>query len=393
VADDYIEIKDLSVKDNNKKSTKKGSIEKKPRRRKKKADYTWLWIVLILAVMAVVLVVVFNQPGVDEAEIEETTPAEGVAAIVNNEQIISTQVDELYDRVPEVYRSVYKKSLILDQLINEKLLVQEAKRKGFTVIGEEVDEAIDKLKLQLQAGQTLDEVLEAQGLSITEFRGLVEEDVLKQKLIDEMIVSSVIISEDNLKDYFDKIKTDDMEFDDVKDQIEDVLRSEKQSTLLEVYLDELREQADIELLMYQDEESEENELADDADSGDADSGDADSEDTEETPEEEVEEGFVTDLTAEETCVGQYGVPDDAVVYYYSNSCPYCATMAGFVQKLETEGSIFYWADNDNEEQSAVIEECFDLELVVPQFVCAKTGEVKVGTLKESSLRAFAQGCN
>ena len=391
MADDYVEIKDYSKKESaepvEKKAPKKekrerpkaektvASIPKK--RAKKKTDYTWLWIVLILVAIAVVLIVVFSQPSAKETagQVEEAGPDE-VAARVNNEDIMVSEVNELYSSIPEQYRALYTPELILEQLIDEKLLLQEALAQEITVSEEEMDATLNILKLQIPLGQTLEDVLEERNLTMDSLLSYITEDILKRKLINKTVLSGITVTEEEMMDYFDKTRTGNISFSEVKDRIEQTLLLEKQTTAMEDYFEELRSKANILIFLGEVTTAtlpEAEEL----------------EELQPTLEPEVIEPVLPETAA---CVEEYGLATTDIIFYYATADPYSVTMLGIVQKLESEGTRFYWAEYFDEERAEVANKCFVLEEFVPQFICPKTGEVKIGTLRESSLRAFVAGC-
>ncbi|MBU0627737.1 MAG: thioredoxin family protein [Nanoarchaeota archaeon] len=95
-----------------------------------------------------------------------------------------------------------------------------------------------------------------------------------------------------------------------------------------------------------------------------------------------------------TCIGKYGVPENAVVFVHSTSCPHCQTMMPIVRELEGEGYSFYWAEGSNNEARQLISDCLSgiVGGYVPQFICPKTGIEQTGAMSESQLRTFADEC-
>ena len=95
-----------------------------------------------------------------------------------------------------------------------------------------------------------------------------------------------------------------------------------------------------------------------------------------------------------TCVGKYGIPENAVVFIYADWCPHCANMKPVVQKLEGEGYNFYWVESSDSKASEVVINCLS-DLVggyIPQFICPKTGKEQTGEMTEYQLKQFADAC-
>ena len=136
----------------------------------------------------------------------------------------------------------------LDGIISEKLLRQEAQKKGITVKKEEVDARIADIEKELKSsGQSLDKLLEAQGIS----RKQVEDQTQLQLLLKKILA--------------DKIKVTDKEVDaatkeqlaskpstvseaDFKKQIKESLENQKLSFEAQSYIQGLQSKAKIQYI-------------------------------------------------------------------------------------------------------------------------------------------------
>ncbi|MBF0209288.1 MAG: SurA N-terminal domain-containing protein [Desulfamplus sp.] len=140
-----------------------------------------------------------------------------IVAIVNNDVITLLELkDALAPYVAKVEASDYtsdKKKEIVNQLtqdmlsrmIERKLTDQEAKRVKITVSDREVDEAIERLKQsQLMSQDDLEKALKDDGLSFLEYREKIREEILRPKLINYTIKSKVVITDKDIKDYYEK---------------------------------------------------------------------------------------------------------------------------------------------------------------------------------------------
>ena len=98
---------------------------------------------------------------------------EDIAAKVNGEKITLSELNEIYDSLPEQQKSVMSKEDVLDQLVQLKVIYQEAKKEGLSVTEEEASEGLNLLLVS--AGMTREQFL--QGLSQ---QGVREEDFIKK---------------------------------------------------------------------------------------------------------------------------------------------------------------------------------------------------------------------
>ncbi|MDD5023318.1 MAG: hypothetical protein PHU63_04065, partial [Candidatus ainarchaeum sp.] len=101
------------------------------------------------------------------------------------------------------------------------------------------------------------------------------------------------------------------------------------------------------------------------------------------------------------CVGDYGISEDTIIFYYSNSCGWCSKMKPGVTVLEQKGYNIFRIEAGGEDDS-IIDDCVRAHMTssgVPQFICVKTGEIKVGAftdnesnLNQEALDKWAESC-
>ncbi|MFO7768216.1 MAG: peptidylprolyl isomerase [bacterium] len=129
---------------------------------------------------------------------------DGIAAIVGSEIILKSEVElQLTMTLQQQGRSVEElspqeqqelRSRILDQLIDESLIVERARRDTIEVSRSEVEDAIDQRIEQIRQGlgdeEALQEALRQEGMTLQEFRRrlrpTMENDLLRQKLMQEL---------------------------------------------------------------------------------------------------------------------------------------------------------------------------------------------------------------
>jgi len=123
---------------------------------------------------------------------------DGIAAIVNDDVVLQSDVeDQLYQFLmqskaqPEDAQLDTLRRQILNQLINEKLIVGEAKRQGVTIsdpeINQQVDEALRQQKEQLGGEEAFQTQLKAENLTEAQVRARYREQVTRDLLSQRMI--------------------------------------------------------------------------------------------------------------------------------------------------------------------------------------------------------------
>jgi foldase protein PrsA len=111
---------------------------------------------------------------------------------------------------------------------------------------------------------------------------------------------------------------------------------------------------------------------------------------EEQGEEVSEEEVVIEEKGKE-CIVKYGLTSDTVVFYYADWCSSCKEVKENVEKLQSKGYNFKMVESG---EADIIKHCFkEVNLVkVPQLICADDGSTAGGSLTESQLKEFAEGC-
>ncbi len=93
---------------------------------------------------------------------------------------------------------------MLDQLIDQKLTDQETKRYGITVGGEEINNAINRIKeSSYYTDEEFKEALANDGLNIDDLRNRIKEQILRSRLLNIEVKSKIIITKEDIKSYYE----------------------------------------------------------------------------------------------------------------------------------------------------------------------------------------------
>ena len=125
-------------------------------------------------------------------------PSKDVVATVNSEKITVDEFKMLYDKVAVLNPDISKEQ-ILDQLISNKVLVQEAKNQGVVVGDEEVDGVIKLTESLYQA--KIEDLLVNSSISMDVFKGKIKEQLMMQKLFNKTIKAEEPTDEELRKFY------------------------------------------------------------------------------------------------------------------------------------------------------------------------------------------------
>ena len=130
-----------------------------------------------------------------------------IAAVVNGVNIYVSEVEDHFYNIPEEMRAGISIDIILDQIISQEVLVQEAKRVGISVSDEVIDEELDFA--MAQAGWSPEEfqqILAAQGMTLSDLRDLYRVSIVIDELIQQEVLDKINISEQDIRDFFEENK-------------------------------------------------------------------------------------------------------------------------------------------------------------------------------------------
>jgi len=157
-------------------------------------------LLAIIGIFLIVVVIFYVKEG-----FQKETIGEG-AAIVNGEVISLQELNENYDLVPESYKVFVTKEQILDQLIEQRLVLQEAESQGIAATQTDIDKAIEEvLEQNLLTMEQFEEMAIERGLTIPEIRDSYEKQLIVQKLLDKEIKSQIDVKEEDIRAHYDNM--------------------------------------------------------------------------------------------------------------------------------------------------------------------------------------------
>jgi len=197
------------------------------------------------------------------------TLVDKIVAIVNDEIITFSEFNNIYkpfitqinkEIKPEEEIDIKKK--ILERMIEQRLILQEAKNKNIEVSKSEIDGAYENVKNNLGGEDRLNEYLTNEGLTIEEFKKKIKEDLMVQKLINEMIRKNIEVSFSDVQKFYeeniDKFKEpEEVKIRHIVIKVSDPKEEEKSKEKIETILKQIKEGGDFSELakIYSDDES------------------------------------------------------------------------------------------------------------------------------------------
>ncbi|HPM42611.1 MAG TPA: peptidylprolyl isomerase [Candidatus Omnitrophota bacterium] len=137
-----------------------------------------------------------------------------IAVIVNNEAVTLGEIDQMLLPVYARYKAAYKdqrelvkkmeeaRQKIVEQLIEDKLILSEAKRLNIEIDEKEVEARIRQVEKQFASKNAFTRALMEQHLSVKELKNKYREQMMVKKIIDSKIGSRVIITPVEVHAYY-----------------------------------------------------------------------------------------------------------------------------------------------------------------------------------------------
>ena len=136
-----------------------------------------------------------------------------IAAIVNGDPIYLEQVEEQLSQLSQQHQQLqgqedeqYLKQFrqqILDDLIDQKLVIQQAEKENIKVTDKEIDEWIKQIKTQFPSDKEFQAKLKELKMTLDDLKKNRREQILSQKMI-EKVVKGEKVDDAEVKEYYDK---------------------------------------------------------------------------------------------------------------------------------------------------------------------------------------------
>jgi peptidyl-prolyl cis-trans isomerase SurA len=141
---------------------------------------------------------------------------EKIAAVVGGEIILQSEVEEraaplmadiaaINNPTQRAARAAALRRQVLDRMVDEQLLLQEAAELKVSISSEEVDRSIDQIKKDYGLSDTqLREELRKQGMSMAAYRQNTKREILKYRIINIAVGGKVSVSDADVQSYYER---------------------------------------------------------------------------------------------------------------------------------------------------------------------------------------------
>jgi peptidyl-prolyl cis-trans isomerase SurA len=141
---------------------------------------------------------------------------ERIVALVGEEVVLESEVNErarpfleelasVQNQAQRAQRATALRREVLERLIDEHLLIQQANELKLNVSSEEIDRAVEQIKrdYNLNDVQLADE-LRKQGLSMAAYRQNTRREILKYRVINIAVGSKIQVSDSDVQSYYER---------------------------------------------------------------------------------------------------------------------------------------------------------------------------------------------
>ncbi len=135
-----------------------------------------------------------------------------IVAVVNGEIItlhdVKRQVDDSIQGMDQrelqnPARELARQRRILEAMINDKLVVQEAEKFEIEVSDAEIDNQIQQIRSENNLSQAeFVQILAEQGMEIDQYRQALREEIKKNRVLSNMVRQKVVVSEEEMMEFY-----------------------------------------------------------------------------------------------------------------------------------------------------------------------------------------------
>ncbi|MBU1086071.1 MAG: peptidylprolyl isomerase [Candidatus Omnitrophica bacterium] len=148
----------------------------------------------------------------------QTEFTQKILAVVNSEAITQTDVDEILAPIYLQYKSTYSgnelakkvqvaRDDILNQLIEDKLILQQAQKdETITVSEKEIDALVNELRSNFKTAEEFDQILKDQKVTLIDLRKRYKEQLLIKKAVSKEVLSKISIPPSEVSEYYEANK-------------------------------------------------------------------------------------------------------------------------------------------------------------------------------------------
>ncbi len=158
-----------------------------------------------------------------------------VAAVVNNQPITTV----------EYYQNLKEKDSkqVLNQIVQDKLIKQEANRKGIVLSESDISKKISEIEKQVGGKDQLDQALTSRNISQSEFKN----QIRTQLMVEKLLADQIKVSDKEIEDYIAKNKDNNLSGVNLSDKeaVRSQLKNDKLNEKFQSWYQNLQKEAKV----------------------------------------------------------------------------------------------------------------------------------------------------
>ncbi|MEA3358216.1 MAG: SurA N-terminal domain-containing protein, partial [Thermodesulfobacteriota bacterium] len=133
---------------------------------------------------------------------------------ISIKNLTGLHVGELKLKVEDDFNKV--RQAVLNSMINELIAEQHINKLGITVAAKDVEDAIERVKIDNKLTQDdLIYSLKAEGITLQDYKERIKKEIKQARLVNHEVKSKIVVTEAEMKDYYNKHIKDYVEEDTV----------------------------------------------------------------------------------------------------------------------------------------------------------------------------------
>ena len=186
------------------------------------------------------------------------------AAVVNGEKISTEELDSRIEQAKEIIQNqgvnledekvlAEVKKQMLNDMINEKILLQNAEKGGFAATDFEIQTAYDQLAAQFKTQEDFQKELTARKVTEKEVKESIAKQMTLNKYVEQNIdLKSVGATDEEINALYKNYSAQQKnmpELGEIKNQLADQVKQQKTRTMIFGFIEKIKKDADIKILL------------------------------------------------------------------------------------------------------------------------------------------------
>ena len=153
------------------------------------------------------------------AGVSDVAAVDRIIAVVNQDtitqseadvylSIISLQLGQQYKGIELDERMKEEKEQLISKMVEDKIILQEAKRKGYQARLERVKERIAQMKSVFASETDFENSLKQKGLTVKDMEDKVADQMIMREVVEREVRDKIVVSPDEVTKFYEKNKSE-----------------------------------------------------------------------------------------------------------------------------------------------------------------------------------------